>query len=397
MRKLRFVVLVWGVMWALAACAGDGAVVFAPTPRPPDMSPVRYQHPSGAFSVIAPRQWTVSEQYADTLAAVAFSAPDDSTPRLHLTAIRTTLSSDDVGNVQALLDTYQTGVRPDWVRYTEQSREAMGDGSWRMTGLRRTAGGLTEQVNTFLTFDSGLVMVAEIVLSDDFTLNDQLESALNTVEVYAENALVETPLDTLRFAVTRPYQALNVHGWHASDGVFFITGEVANYGGQTVADLPVRVVLYTSDGRAVAEAMDVVMGHGISSGGFMPFSLRFGGGQPALTDRYALFIGGEGWQNEADVGVYGADVLQVDEQSTLSDDGQLRISGTVTNTSADVFVYLPRVTVTVFDDLQRVIGAGFHDLDAVELPPNASAPFEMVLPALGGLPERYLVTAQGLP
>ena len=65
----------------LTGC-GSGAVVFAPTPPPPDLSPLRYEHPSGAFSVVVPRNWPVFTQHATTLAAASFSPPDSGDPLL---------------------------------------------------------------------------------------------------------------------------------------------------------------------------------------------------------------------------------------------------------------------------------------------------------------------------
>ncbi len=61
-----------------------------------------------------------------------------------------------------------------------------------------------------------------------------------------------------------------------SAGVFFITGEVANYGGAPVANVPVQAVLSTDEQMGASEALDVVMGYAIPPGGFAPFSLRFG-------------------------------------------------------------------------------------------------------------------------
>ena len=65
----------------LSGCSG-GAVVFAPTPAPPDQSPLQYDHPSGAFSLVVPRQWAIYEQNTTTLATAAFSAPGSNQPAL---------------------------------------------------------------------------------------------------------------------------------------------------------------------------------------------------------------------------------------------------------------------------------------------------------------------------
>src|SRR5437868_4243891 len=94
-----------------AGCSG-GAVVFAPTPAPLDQSPIRYDHPSGAFSVVLPRQWPVYEQNTTTLATAAFSLPDTQQPALLFAVINVghTLTSTEFG---ADINLYQKTVRSD--------------------------------------------------------------------------------------------------------------------------------------------------------------------------------------------------------------------------------------------------------------------------------------------
>ncbi|MEL7236381.1 MAG: FxLYD domain-containing protein, partial [Chloroflexota bacterium] len=264
----------------LAACSSSGAVRFAPTPVPPDSSPLRYEHPSGAFTVELPRAWGLYERNAVTLAAASFSPPDEDLPALRIAAVRLPQPPADGTAITALMNDYQQRVRTDVGRYSEQSREAMGDGSWRMTGLRQQAGSTVQQVNTFMQFTDATVGVIEVVLTDDPALNDALQRIINTVQFSDQSQLESAQVNTLAFANSGTLEALNVHSWEAPNGAFYITGEVANYTNQTLTNIPVKVVLYTVDGRAITEAVDTVMGHGIVPGGFAPFSLRFGDGQP---------------------------------------------------------------------------------------------------------------------
>ncbi len=69
------------ILLALAGCGAD-AVVFAPTPAPEDLTPIRYDHPSGAFSVSVPRHWSLYEQNTTTLATAAFAAPGADEPAI---------------------------------------------------------------------------------------------------------------------------------------------------------------------------------------------------------------------------------------------------------------------------------------------------------------------------
>ncbi|MEM6527376.1 MAG: FxLYD domain-containing protein [Chloroflexota bacterium] len=398
MRAFYFRNMVAGVLVCLlAACSSSGAVRFAPTPIPPDSSPLRYEHPSGAFSVELPRAWALFERNAVTLAAASFSPPGADLPPLRMAAVKLPEAPADGTAITAIMNDYQQRVRTDVGRYSEQSREAMGDGSWRMTGLRQQAGSTVQQVNTFMQFNEATVGVIEIVLTDDAALNDALQRIINTVQFTDENRLESAQLNTLAFASSGTLEALNVHSWEAPNGAFYITGEVANYTGQTLVDIPVQVVLYTVDGRAITEAVDTVMGHGIAPGGFAPFSLRFGDGQPPLTMRYDLTFGAADWQPEPGTQLFSNDVLSWTDDAEFTEDGLLVISGELTNTSGSTYVYSPRASVTVFDDQQRIIAAGFHDIDETEIEPGEAVPFEMLIPEIGGTPDRYILNVQGLP
>ncbi len=388
------------LMFALLAggCGtGGGAVRFAPTPIPPDVSPLRYTHPSGAFSIQVPRLWSVQERNAVTLASTAFSLPNEHITALDIAAVQLETTPNGSAAITEILDLYQTQVRPDAARYTEQNREAMGDGSWRLTGLRQAPGGFTQQVNTFIEFDGATIGVIEVVLRGNAERLEAVQSVINTFELNAESALEPTVLNTLAFANSGRLEPLNVHAWTTDDGTFFITGEVANYSNDTLIGVPVSAVLYTDDGRIVVEAVDTVMGHGIAPGEFAPFSLRFGQGQPSLTTRYTLDLGDETWMPPAEGAVIGADALAWTDESTFTDDGVLVITGEVSNISDGTYVYEPRVVITVFNDQQQVISARFADLDDVEIEPGETVPFQVNIAELGGTPDRYILNVQGRP
>ena len=390
------------LLMAVAALAvgcgtGSGAVRFAPTPVPPDVSPLRYTHPSGAFSIQVPRLWAVQERNAVTLASAAFSIPDEHITALDIAAVQLETTPNGSAAITEILNLYQMQVRPDAARYTEQSREAMGDGSWRLTGLRTAPTGATQPVNTFIEFDGATVGVVEVVLTGDADRLEAVQSVLNTFELNTESALEPTGLNTLAFANSGRLEPLNIHAWTTDDGTFFITGEVANYSNDTLMGVPVSAVLYTGAGRVVVEAEDTLMGHGIAPGEFAPFSLRFGQGQPPLTTRYSLALGDETWTPPADGGVIGVDALTWTDESAFTDAGILVITGEVSNTSDGTYIYEPRVVVTVFNDQQQVIAARFEDLSDVEIEPGETVPFQVNISEMGGTPDRYILNVQGRP
>ena len=392
--NLQRLVLIGVVSLLLSACRG-GAVVFAPTPAPPDLSPLQYQHPGGAFSARVPRQWSVYERNTTTLATASFAPPNEHVPLVSFAVVRLPDVPLNGPAINTLLNDYQTRIRPDAQRYQEQNREAMGDGSWRMTGLRQISGGTSQPINTFIQFEGDLIGVIEVIVADDHI--DDVQSMINTLTLNTDVALEVTEIDTLAFANSGRLEPLNIHTWTSPDGVFFVTGEVANYADVTMVGVPVQVDLFTADGRVVAQATDTVMGYGIPPGGFAPFSLRFGQGQPPLTAGYELSFGSENWTNDESQTIYHQNVLRWRDESLLTADGRFIVTGEITNPTSDIFVYLPRLTVTVFDENQLVIAAAFRDLEDVEIAPGEVVNFEIVMTELGGIPNRYIVDVQGKP
>lgn len=385
----------WILIAALLTGCSSGAVVFAPTPPPPDLSPLRYEHPSGAFSVLLPRNWSVYAQNTVTLATASFAAPEDSEPLVSFAAVNLGRALDSAA-FGAIITQYQTQVRPDVDRYIEQDRQAMGDGSWRLTGLRTVTGGKTQQVNTFIERAGSFVGVIEVILPDDAARMQTLQTIINTFALNPEAPLQASALATLSSVTRNRLEILHVSTWTTPAGVFFITGEVANYGDTLLTDLPVRAVLLTDNGLGVVEAVDTVMGYGIPPGGFAPFSLRFGQGQPALTTRYELTLGREEWQPDADAVIFGPDELTWTDESSFTSEGHLLITGTVVNISAQTVRNL-RAVATVFDDAQNVIAAGFTDLTPAQLSPQQSAAFQIRVPEMGGEAAHYIVNVQGKP
>lgn len=377
----------------LAACSG-GAVVFAPTPSPPDVSPLTYMHPGGAFSVSVPRSWSVYAQNTTTLASAAFAPPGADEPALRFAVINTgaRIASGDLADI---LNRYQMQIRPDARRYNEVSRQAMGDGSWRLSGARRTAAGLTQQVNTFIQPVGALLALAEVIIPDDGAGLEDLQRSVNSFRVFEDAALEATDAATLAFAVGGSLDLLNVRTWTTPAGVFFITGEVVNNGAAAARDLPVRAVLRSADGLPIAEAVDLVMGYEIPAGGFAPFSLRFGQGQPTLASQYELILGGADWRPASEGAIYGAERLSWTDTSQVGADGALEIIASVTNTSSDL-VRDPRVVATIFDANGAVIAAAFSDF-APLLNPGDTASARLLITEMGGAPANYILTVQGKP
>ncbi|MGJ3240278.1 MAG: FxLYD domain-containing protein [Anaerolineae bacterium] len=386
-----FIGLVWLI--SLSACSG-GAVIFAPTPLPPEASPNQYDHPSGAFTLLLPRTWALYEQTTSLFASASFAPPASDTPLVQIAVVN--LGREiTAGEIGELMTRYQTDIRPDIPRYTEQDRQAMGDGSWRIAGLRQTISGSTEQVNTFIQYRGSLLSVMEVIVPLDATLQSQTQTIINTYQLATDADLPVANLSDLTGTASAPIQLVNVSTWTTANGVFYVTGELANADEEALAELPVQAQLLTDAGEVVAEGGDIVMGYAVEPGGFAPFSLRFGQGQPVNATRYAVTIGAESYTRQP-VTVIGAPILQWEDATDTNRDAAIFITGTVTNTG-DVDVLAPRAIATLFDAGGRVIGAGFANADVTQLGAGETADFNVLISEVGGVPVNYVVNVQALP
>jgi hypothetical protein len=94
--------------------------------------------------------------------------------------------------------------------------------------------------------------------------------------------------------------------------------------------------------------------------------------------------------------IYGPGELDWIDESGFDDNGDLVITGTVTNIGSRVLHKL-RAIATVFNEQQAVIGARFVDIEAADLQANESIAFRIPVPELGGNPAQYIVNVQALP
>jgi hypothetical protein len=385
MQKTAYSIIAIMLQLFLSAC-GSGSVMFAPTPAPPDSSPLRFEHPGGAFSISVPRLWSSYVQDTTTLASAAFSPPGESRPVIQISVMNPGRRFSGT-ELNTFMQTWQASLRPDAPNYAPVDQQAMGDGSWRLTGLQHSAG-LTQAVNTFIQQTGTLLSVVEVRLPESGVF-PELEAIINSLVVNSEATLQPAEPTVLTAAAATALEIQHVTARTTPQGVLFITGEVANRGQEAPGSLPVRALLYGADGRAAAEALDVVMGHAIQPGGFAPFSLRFGAQPPGITT-YSITLGGDG------TGQPRTDVLdlQVTNSSRTEPDGRLFITGVVTNPGTTV-VEQVRVVVTIFDPDQNVIAAGFSDVAAL-LDPGAGVDYQVIIPELGGTPVNFTVLAQGI-
>jgi hypothetical protein len=377
------------LLMMLTGCS-SGAVIFEPTPMPADLSPARYDHPGGAFSITVPPDWAVYTQNTGTLVSASFSPPNTSRPSLTVAAINTG-TPIEATNFAELVQQYQSLYRPDLNRYQPDGRDPLGDGSWRLTGSRTVPGQPSEALNTFIGFQGTWVTVTDVVIPADGALQTQLQNAVNSLQLNTSAGLQPTALETLSLVRADAYALQNVNAWNNASGALFITGEVGNYSGQAVPPMTVRVALLTEAGQ-IADAADVTMGYAIPAGGFAPFSLRFGEGVAPGNSRYTVSLVTAGW-DAAPPQFVGQDTLIWEDASSFDTAGTLHITGSVTNEGQAAVADLIGV-ITVFDVRQQVIAAWFAPLSNEALPAGGRLAFDIRVPEIGGEPVNYILDIQ---
>jgi hypothetical protein len=380
--------LILFLFFVLAGC-DSGAVVFAPTPLPPDLSPVTVLHPSGVFSMAAPPHWGAYIQDSGTVISMSFSPPGYDIPVLTAAVIQL---GGDISDTTQIVADYQTLHRPDLRRYTETARDNLPDGSWRFGGVRILSDGKQLPLNTFIRIDGTFVSVVETIVPDDEDLRAELERAVNTLSIDPAASLPPAELSALSFVHTSSLEVQNTAAWTNPTGVLFVTGEVANYTAEAIARMPVRVSLLDADQNVLIEASDVAMGYQVAAGGFAPFSLRFGQGQPVDAVGYRVTMGDQP-SGPPDRPIVGAPVLQWTDESLFTAEGHLLVSGTVTNTGNQT-ARDPMALVTVFDGSGDVIGAWYQALATREISPGTSIDYEIRVLELGGGARNYIVDIQ---
>jgi hypothetical protein len=333
-------------------------------------------------------------QNSGTLASVSFSPPAADSPLLTV-AVVSLGAPLDLTALAEQVEAYQTLHRPDLRDYREQSRNALGDGSWLVSGVRTPAGSDPVPLNTFIEARGALLAVSEVILPADAVRRTELQTALNTLTLTPDTStLIPAEPAALGLVRTQRLEALNTSAWTNSIGVLFVTGEVRNNTETPLTRIPVTVTLLDTRGGVLLEASDFVMGHGIAPGGFAPFSLRFGEGLPNDATRFMVRLGaGEALPNETRL--YGAGTLEWEQESTFTPENHLLITGTLTN-RRDFAVNQLIAHVTVFDAQGRVIGAWISPLQDAPLLGGDSVPFEVRVLELDSAPANYILDIQGL-
>ncbi len=385
-----------GVVALLSACDTSPVVVVA-TPVPLDAQFHTYRHPSGVFSLRLPPDWAVRDvSHGDTV-RVEFSPPGNAGLPLTVYVINTGTMLG-TANLLDAINRYQSAVNGDPGVYTEVSRNAQGDGSWRLAGVRQTPIG-PRQLNTFLQADKTFLSAIEVDITgaNDAALQT-LRAIVNTFRVdptvvigassiqAAEGAGVTTSSGVLVFG--------GIFSWTNPQGAFIVNGEVTNQAGVPLEGIRVTCVLYDAQNNALTEQAIVVPVEVLDNKATTAFSIHFRSGKPSQAVRYELQAAARNAEYALKVHLGDDAFILGNDKAAYSAGGYLTISGDVVNKTQGP-AHFVKANVIVYDEQQRVVATDSAFLSKPDLLPGESAHFEVPFYEIGGNAVRYLISVEG--
>lgn len=356
-----------------------------------------YAHASGVFSLELPPTWRVADLSEGAVIRVMFSPPEAASPYLTVTVVRLEGPIDDTA-FAAAMGAYLRAARVQGVDVHETT--AMGDGSWRVTAVR-TAQGVPQPINLFLQRDGSYFSVLEAVVPGDDAFSMALLSLL--LNSYAVNPEADWPPGDLELAAQRDPDLLvaggnlvfgNIRAWEDAEGVFHLTGLVANRATYPVEEVAITARFLDGTGAVQAEAQAALPVPVLLDGEQLPFDIAVSDGWPRLAVRYELQATARA-ATAADRVILGAEGFEWEDEAQYDAQGGLHIQGMVWNTGGAT-VQAVQSVVTVFDEADRVIGVVPGPVIEQALAPGDSARFDVPLASLGGEPIRYQLTLWGV-
>ncbi|NDJ54215.1 MAG: hypothetical protein GYB68_14180, partial [Chloroflexi bacterium] len=371
---------------------------------------VTYAHPSGTFSLSLPPDWVVNDVSDETRINVEFSPPGSPDPALAvwllnvdaLLAIETPteaegepLVPDDLNN---LYDTYRllNYTAPD-LAYQEFDRLQQADGSMRVSFLLESPAGISQH-NDFVQINGDYFTALQVRFPSDPNQTRTLSRVVNTLDVNAgagwlssaagdgQTADGTSSQGTIGFAAQS--------AWINRTGGFEIMGQIVNTAETPIEFVRITARLYDEENRILLEQDDFIASDLVLPGEYTPFSIIFNDGLPFGTVRYELNASAR-YAEFAARNFYGPQNFGLSTQAEFDNNGLLVISGAVRNEGSST-ANLVKVIVTVFDEEQRVVATDTSLVDLQLLAPGESSTFSVSFVEVGGAPNNFIVTAQGI-
>ncbi|MBX3086316.1 MAG: DUF3426 domain-containing protein [Anaerolineae bacterium] len=393
--KLRLLFLMVVGALLLAGCNNDPVVVVA-TAVPLDANFRVYQHPTGVFSLRLPPNWSVRDVSQGSAIRVEFSPPDNEGLPMSVYVINTGAVMDTNELLNAI-EQYQQVVNGDPTKYTEVSRNAQGDGSWRIAGFRHTPIG-TRELNTFIQADKAYLTAIEIDLTN---LNEAQRETLHTiVNTYRVNPNAVVNISSLQVAAdnadsnTGALEFSGMYAWTNPQGIFIVNGLVKNTSLNPMEAIRVTALLFDAQDNVLVEQPEVIAVEILEPGLTTPFSIRFRGGKPSQTVRYELR--GASRYAETAVKTYLNDdnFLRGNVEAKYNADGFLTVTGDVVNKTQGLARFV-KVIVAVKNEQEQIVATESVFLSKPDLLPGETSKFEVVFYELGGQAARFELRIEG--
>ncbi len=384
-----------GAMLALAACNPTPVVVVA-TPIPPDVSFHTYKHPSGVFSLRLPADWSVRDVSRDNTIRVEFSPPGNTGLPMTVYVVNTGQTLDTTSFLDAITK-YQSVVNGDSKAYSEVSRAAQGDGSWRLVGVRQTGIG-PRQLNTFLQADKSFLSAIEFdITGASDQMLQTMRSIVNTFRVDSSAVVNASDIQGPEAGVNTSSGVLvfnDLFTWTNSQGAFIINGQVTNTSGGPLEAIRVTATLFDAQNNVLATQGNVIPVELVDNEGIAPFTIQFNKGKPSQAVRYELEAAGRSGEYAVQAHLGDDKFIRGNDKASYNSAGFLVIEGDVVNKTQGP-AHFVKAIVTVYDEQQRVVATDNTFISKRDLLPGESAHFAVQFAELGGNAIRYVISIEG--
>jgi len=383
--------LLWAMLVViLAGCTAPGGQ--PATPAPGDNR--TYTHPGGVFSLILPPSWIVGDLSSGETLLMTFAPPEATRPPLTVYAVRLESPLDGTA-FGAAMGSYLRSPHNWTLDVVDQ--QAMGDGSWRVTGVRQVRGQALP-VNVFMLREGPFFSALEVIVPPNDPFQVSLLSLmvnayrLNPAAVWPVGVVGDfPPLDENLLVAGGNLSFGALASWTDAGGGLHISGQVANRAPYPVEAVTVAAALLDAAGGVLAEGSAALPLYALPDGELGPFDVRFPEGRPRGVARYRLEARAQ--QAGQTGALLDAGTFDWEDRAEYDETGQLHIRGTVWHVG-DAPAYDPQAVITLFDSADRVIGVAAASIGDGPLPPGGSLRFDVPLPPGGAEPVRYQVTIQ---
>jgi hypothetical protein len=381
---------------AAAACATSPVVVVA-TPVPLDAQFRTYRHPSGVFKLRLPADWSVRDlSHGDTI-RVEFSPPGNAGLPVTVYVVNTGTVLDAASLLDAI-NRYQAALNGDSSVYHEVSRNAQGDGSWRLAGVRQTPIG-PRLLNTFLQADKSFLSAIEVDLTDaNDAMQQTLRAIINTYRVDPTVVIGASQIQAPEGVSANTSSGVLAFGglytWTNPQGAFIVNGEVTNQSGGPLEGIRITAILYDAQNKALVEQANVIPLEVLDDKAKAPFSIHFRNGRPSQAVRYELQAAARNAEYAISTHLGDDSFIRGNDKAQYNANGYLTVSGDVVNKTQGAARYI-KATVTLYNEQQQVVATDNAFLSKPELLPGETSHFEVTFYEVGGNAARYVITIEG--